>query len=158
VKPNSVHRLMETVGRPVGKLIRLARESKNPAIRGLSDRVHGWVEEGLIKTIQAANRITGTNEIRKRFAGKGIKIDDIESLRYLPLSQLDAVADSFKFGSSFFLGAEGAVLGGATTLAEGIPGAQLIIPSLILMDVTSSMTLLSRHTCRIASTYGYSSK
>ncbi|HLQ77105.1 MAG TPA: EcsC family protein, partial [Terriglobia bacterium] len=36
--------------------------------------------------------------------------------------------------------------------------AQLIIPSLILADVTTSMTLLSRHTCRIASTYGFSSK
>src|SRR5438093_1126137 len=50
------------------------------------------------------------------------------------------------------------LLGGATTLAEGIPGAQLVIPSLILTDVTSSMTLLSRHTCRIATAYGYSSK
>src|SRR5206468_3825187 len=52
----------------------------------------------------------------------------------------------------------GALLGGATTMAEGIPGAQLVIPSLILTDVTSSMTLLSRHTCRIATTYGYSSR
>ena len=56
------------------------------------------------------------------------------------------------------LGAEGALLGGATTMAEGIPGAQLVIPSLILTDVTTSMTLLSRHTCRIATAYGYSSK
>jgi hypothetical protein len=56
------------------------------------------------------------------------------------------------------LGAEGVLLGGATTMAEGIPGAQLVIPSLILTDVTSSMTLLSRHTCRIATAYGYSSK
>jgi len=57
-----------------------------------------------------------------------------------------------------FEGAEGLLLGGATTIVEGIPGAQLIIPSLILADVTTSMTLLSRHTCRIASTYGFSSK
>jgi hypothetical protein len=76
----------------------------------------------------------------------------------MPLSQLDAVADSFRWGSSLLLGAEGAILSGATTLAEGIPGAQLVIPSLILTDVTSSMTLLSRHTCRIATAYGYSSK
>jgi hypothetical protein len=33
-----------------------------------------------------------------------------------------------------------------------------VIPSLILTDVTSSMTLLSRHTCRVATAYGYSSK
>ena len=68
------------------------------------------------------------------------------------------MADSFRFGTSFILGVEGALLGGATTVAEGIPGAQLIIPSLILTDVTTSMTLLSRHTCRVASSYGFSSK
>ena len=83
--------------------------------------------------------------------------DDFASLRYVPLSQLDSVADSFRFGSSFLLGAEGAVLGGVTTIAEGIPGAQLVIPSLILTDITTSMTLLSRHTCRIATAYGFPS-
>src|SRR2546428_10797836 len=43
-------------------------------------------------------------------------------------------------------------------MAEGIPGAHLVIPSLILPEVTSPMPLLSRHTCRIATTYGYSSR
>src|SRR5947209_11622665 len=76
----------------------------------------------------------------------------------MPLSQLDAVADSFRLGSSLLLGAEGALLGGATTMAEGIPGAQLVIPSLILTDITTSLTLLSRHTCQIATSYGYSSR
>ena len=158
VQPNAVHRVLETVGRPVSRLLQFAKASKNPALRGLTDRVQGWVEEGLIKTIQAANRITRTGDIQRRFGAKGIHVTDIESLRYMPLSQLDAVADSFKFGSSVLLGVEGALLGGATTLAEGIPGAQLIIPSLILTDVASSVTLLSRHTCRIASTYGYYSR
>jgi hypothetical protein len=158
VQPNAVHRVLETVGRPVSRLLQYARESTNPTVRGLTGRVQGWVEEGLIKTIQAANRITGTKEITRRFAARGIRVDDIESLRYLPMSQLDAVADSFRFGTSFILGVEGALLGGATTVAEGIPGAQLIIPSLILTDVTTSMTLLSRHTCRVASSYGFSSK
>jgi hypothetical protein len=158
VQPNAIQRVLDTIGKPMGRLLKFARESQNPAIRSVSDRVQGWVEEGLIKTVQAANRMTGTDEIRKRFSRRGLRVEDIESLRYMPMSQLDAVADSFKFGSTFLLGAEGALLGGATTLAEGIPGAQLIIPSLILTDVTSSMTLLSRHTCRIASSYGYSSK
>ena len=158
VQPNAVHRVLETVGRPVSRLLQFAKASKNPALRGLTDRVQGWVEEGLIKTIQAANRITRTGDIQRRFGAKGIHVTDIESLRYMPLSHLDAVADSFKFGSSVLLGVEGALLGSATTLAEGIPGAQLIIPALILTDVTSSMTLLSRHTCRIASTYGYYSR
>lgn len=159
VQPNAIQRLLEGAGRPMARLLQSGRQSNIRALRGLSDRVQGWIEEGLIKTFRAANTITNTKDISRRFAARGIKIgDDFDSLRYMPLSQLDAVADSFRFSSSLLLGAEGAILGAATTLAEGIPGAQLVIPSLILTDVTTSMTLLSRHTCRVATTYGYSSK
>jgi hypothetical protein len=159
VQPNAVQRLLEGAGKPVAKLLNFGRNSQSRALRGLSDHVHGWIEEGLIKTFRAANKISNTKDITKRYAARGIHIgDDFESLRFMPLSQLDAVADSFRWGSTFLLGAEGALLGSATTMAEGIPGAQLVIPSLILTDVTSSMTLLSRHTCRVATAYGYSSK
>ena len=159
VQPNAVHRLLEGAGRPMSKLLNLGRSSRSRALRGLAEHVHGWIEEGLIKTFRAANRLTNTKEISKRYAVRGIHIgEDFESLRYMPLSQLDVVADSFRWGSTLLLGAEGMLLGSATTMAEGIPGAQLVIPSLILTDVTSSMTLLSRHTCRIATAYGYSSK
>src|SRR4029077_519673 len=159
VQPNAVHRLLEGVGRPMSKLLDLGRHSRSKALRGLADHIHGWIEEGLIKTFRAANRLANTKDITKKYAARGIHVgDDFESLRYMPLSQLDAVADSFRWGSSFLLGVEGALLGSVTTMAEGIPGAQLVIPSLILTDITSSMTLLSRHTCRIATVYGYSSK
>ena len=159
VQPNPVQRLLEGVGKPVAKLMDLGRHSQNRTLRGLSDHIHGWIEEGLIKTFRVANKLSNTRDISRRFAARGIRIDnDFESLRFMPLSQLDAVADSFRWGSTFLLGAEGALLGSATTMAEGIPGAQLVIPSLILTDVTSSMTLLSRHTCRIATAYGYLSK
>src|SRR5215468_4736504 len=159
VQPNAVHRLLEGVGKPVAKLMNIGRNSQSRALRGLSDHIHGWIEEGLIKTFRAANKLANTKDITKRFEARGIRIgEDFESLRFMPLSQLDAVADSFRWGSTLLLGAEGALLGGATTMAEGIPGAQLVIPSLILTDVTSSMTLLSRHTCRIATAYGYPSR
>jgi hypothetical protein len=159
VQPNAVHRLLEGAGRPVSKLLNFTRTSRSKTLRGLAEHVHGWIEEGLIKTFRAANRLSNPNDIVKRYANRGIHVgEDIDSLRFMPLSQLDAVADSFRWGSSLLLGLEGALLGSATTLAEGIPGAQLVIPSLILTDVTSSMTLLSRHTCRIATSYGYSSR
>src|SRR5262245_27805076 len=159
VQPNPIQRVLDGVGKPMSKLMEIGRRSPSRALRGLSGQVHGWIEEGLIKTFRAANKIVSAKDIAKRYRARGIQVgDDFESLRYMPLSQLDAVADSFKWRSSFLLGAEGALLGSATTLAEGIPGAQLVIPSLILTDVTSSMTLLSRHTCRIATAYGYSSK
>ena len=159
VQPNAVQRVLESVGKPMSKLMTLGRNSNSRALRGLADHIHGWIEEGLIKTFQAANKLASPKEISKRFAARGIHVgSDIESLRFMPLSQLDAVADSFRWGSTFLLGVEGALLGSATTMAEGIPGAQLVIPSLILTDVTSSMTLLSRHTCRISTSYGYPSK
>src|SRR5438128_165848 len=159
VQPTPIQRVLDSVGKPMAKLMSFTRKSQNRTLRGLSDHVHGWIEEGLIKTFRAANKLANTKEIAKRYASRGIQVgDDFESLRYMPLSQLDVVADSFRWGSSLLLGLEGALLGGATTMAEGIPGAQLVIPSLILTDVTSSMTLLSRHTCRIATTYGYSSR
>ena len=158
VRPNAVHRLLEGAGRPVARLLKIGRESNSRAVRGLTAHVHGWIEEGLIKTFRAANHLTNAKDISRRYARRGITIgDDFESLRCLPLSQLDAVADSFRWGSSFLLGVEGAVLGGVTTIAEGIPGAQLAIPALMLADITTSMTLLSRHTCRIATAYGYPS-
>jgi hypothetical protein len=158
VQPNPIQRVLDTVGKPMAKLMNLGRKSQNRTVRGLSDHIHGWIEEGLIKTFRAANKLANTKNIAKRYASRGIQVgNDFESLRFMPLSQLDAVADSFRWGGSFLLGVEGALLGSATTMAEGIPGAQLVIPSLILTDVTSSMTLLSRHTCRIATAYGYSS-
>src|SRR5262245_41906007 len=158
VQPHAVQRVLETVGKPFSKLLHAGRDSNSRAIRGLTERVHGWVEEGLIKTFKAANRLTNPDDVTKRYAKRGMKVEDIESIRYLPLSVLDSVADSFNFGSGVLLSFEGALLGGATTLAEGIPGAQLVIPSLILTDVTTSLTLLSRHTCQIATAYGFSSK
>ena len=159
VQPHAVHRLLETAGRPVSHLFKIGRESHNKALRGLTKHVHGWIEEGLIRTFRMANKLANPGDISRRFSKRGIHVSgDFKSLRYMPLSQLDSIADSFRWGSSLLLGVEGVVLGSVTTLAEGVPGAQLVIPSLMLMDITSSMTLLSRHTCRIATTYGYSSQ
>jgi hypothetical protein len=158
VQPHAVQRVLDAVGKPFSRLLHAGRDSKSRTLRGVTDRVRSWVEEGLIQTFKAANSITNPKDITNRYAKRGMRVDDVESLRYLPLSILDDVADSFKFGSGLWLGVEGALLGGATTLAEGIPGAQLVIPSLILTDITTSLTLLSRHTCQIATAYGFSSR
>src|SRR4030095_505646 len=151
VQPNAVQRVLETTRNPVGMLFQIARESKNPALRGISDRVQGWVQEGLIKTVQAATKLTKPEEVMRRVEALDIHVADLESMRHLPMSKLDRVADSLKMSNRLLLGAEGALLGGATTLAEGVPGAQLLIPSLILADVTASMTLLGRPTWLLTS-------
>ena len=124
VQPNAIQRLLEGAGKPMAKLMNLGRNSQSRALRGIADHVHGWIEEGLIKTFRVANRLANTKDISKRYAARGIQIgEDFDSLRFMPLSQLDAVADSFRWGSTLLLGAEGVLLGGATTMAEGIPGA-----------------------------------
>jgi len=153
--PNTIQRLLGTMGKPVGRLLQIARETQNPALKGISQRVQGWIQEGLIRTVRVASRITGTKEVQRRIGKRGIHVADMQSMRYLPMSELDAVADSFSMGDKVLLGLEGALLGSATTLAEGVPGAQLVIPALLVADVTASMTLLSRQTCRLASVYGF---
>ena len=93
VQPNAIQRLLEGAGRPVAKLLKSGRESNSRALRGLSEKVHGWIEEGLIKTFRVANKLANTKEISKRYAVRGINVgNDYESLRNMPLSQLDAVA------------------------------------------------------------------
>ena len=119
VQPNAVQRVLEGAGKPMAKLMNFGRNSQSRAVRGIADHVHGWIEEGLIKTFRAANRLANTKDISKRYAARGIRIgEDFESLRFMPLSQLDAVADSFRWGSTLLLGAEGVLLGGATTMAR----------------------------------------
>ena len=118
VQPNAVQRVLEAIGKPVGRLFQIARESRNPALRGISDRVQGWVQEGLIKTVQAANRLTKPEDVMRRVEAMDIHVADLESMRYLPMSKLDHIADSFKTSNRLLLGAEGALLGSATTLGR----------------------------------------
>jgi hypothetical protein len=153
-----VQRVLEAIGKPVGRLFQIARESRNPALRGISDRVQGWVQEGLIKTVQAANRLTKPEDVMRRVEAMDIHVADIESMRYLPMSKLDHIADSSKQATGCCSVRKERYSESATTLAEGVPGAQLLIPSLILADVTASMTLLGRQTCLLASVYGFSPK
>src|SRR5207249_2381730 len=71
VRPSMVQRILAAAGKPVVKLLQMGRDSVNPTVRGVSDRVHGWVQEGLIKTIHTANHITGTREVARRFGKQG---------------------------------------------------------------------------------------
>jgi hypothetical protein len=156
VHPPSIQRFLDAAGKPVGRLFQMARDTRNPLVQGISDRVRGWVQEAMIQTVRTASRMTSAREVLKRARTKGIPVADVSSMRYLPMSDLDNLSDSFRGSSRLLLGLEGAALGSATTLVEGVPGASLIIPSLILADVTASLTLLSRQTCYVASSYGFS--
>src|SRR5262245_57836599 len=101
VQPNAIQRVLEGIGKPMAKLMAFGRKSQSRTVRTVSQHVHGWIEEGLIKTFRAANRLANPRDVTKRYSDRGIQVgNDFESLRFMPLSQLDAVADSFRWGSS----------------------------------------------------------
>ncbi len=156
VRPNAVERLLEGLGRPVGSLLKAGRESNNRLIRSVSDRVEGLIEESIVGTIKIGRRLTAEEPVVAAFRRRGYELEDISGARRLPLEDLDRVADSFHFGSAFILGTEGAALGAATTIAYSLPGTQVLVPSLIFADVSSSLTLLSRHASKIGGAYGFS--
>src|SRR5215510_12022021 len=76
VQPNAIQRVLDKVGKPVTKLMDFGRKSQNRTVKRLSDHVHGWIEEGLIKTFRAANRLANTKEVAKRYASRGIRVGD----------------------------------------------------------------------------------
>lgn len=71
---------------------------------------------------------------------------------------MDKIADSYDISNAVIVGLEGAILGLATSLCEGLPGAQLMVPTLVMSDITASITLLCRHVCQISTSYGFSSR
>ncbi|MDR3542702.1 MAG: EcsC family protein [Desulfosporosinus sp.] len=158
VEPNPVQLLLELAGKPIAKVMEIASNSKFPIIKEVNTVIMSGVGKALETTIKAATNLCSEKEVIKEYNSRNIDISRIEEIKYLGLEQIDKVADSYDLSNAIFLGLEGALLGVATTLAEGIPFAQLLIPTLVMTDVSSSMVLLSRHVCQIATSYGYSSE
>jgi len=158
MEPNPVQHLLELAGKPIAKVMEIAANSKMPIIKEVNTAVMSGVGKALETTIKAANTLCSEKEVIKEYNSRNIDVSKIEEIKYLGLEQIDKVADSYDLSNAIFLGLEGALLGVATTLAEGIPFAQLLIPTLVMTDVTSSMVLLSRHACQIATSYGFSSE
>src|SRR5688572_33502331 len=95
VQPNAVQRLLETAGRPIGKLLKVGRESESRALRGFSQKIHGWIEEGLIKTFRVANQLTNDKDISRRYAKPEIGFETVfDRCRFIRLGRLDVFATS----------------------------------------------------------------
>jgi len=47
----------------MARLLNSGRQSNSRALRGLADQIHSWIEEGLIKTFRAANKLANTKDI-----------------------------------------------------------------------------------------------
>ena len=153
--PNPLERILETVGNPLAAFLTAGRKSENRLIGWSVGKIERWTESGLIGTLKIAQRFSGERLVRRALGRQGYELDDLTEARYLQLETLDRVANSFKLGSTLKLGAEGALLGAATTAAYIVPGSAFLAGSLIFADVTASMTLLSHQACRVAATYGF---
>ncbi|RED51887.1 EcsC family protein [Cohnella lupini] len=158
VEPTFVQKALSTMGKPVDKLLGWVEKVDNKHVNSALNKINGIVENGLKLTIKAGNRITSEenvlNEYKKIYK---LELSDVSSIRKLSIQQMDRVADTYDFSNGFLVATEGAILGAAATLSEIIPFAQIVIPSIVVADVTASMTIMSRHVSQIATSYGYSS-
>jgi hypothetical protein len=153
--PGALRSVLETFGNPLGRFLRRGRKAEHPLRRWTAERTGRLIEHGLIRTLYVGRHFADDRTTLSRYRRCGIEIQNIGEARSLALEHLDHVADTFKLGGTVLVGTEGALLGAATSMSYMVPGSQLLLPSLILADVAGSMTLLSRHTCRVASAYGF---
>ncbi|MCD1260700.1 EcsC family protein [Paenibacillus athensensis] len=157
-EPGFVQKALQTIGKPIDKLMGYVQSADNKYIKKALQKIDSAIVEALRGTVKMANQLTSEDKVRKEYRKQfGIEVGDIRDIRQLPLKQMDRVADAYEVSNGVLVATEGAVLGIASTLAEGIPFAQLAIPAIVTADVTASMTLMSRHVCQIATSYGYSS-
>ncbi len=158
IEPSAVATCLALAGKPVEKLLEMARNSKYGALNKIGDKVQSIIEKVFKTTIKMAVKMSSDEKVVAKYQGKGFPIRSHSDIRGdgLDLEHRDTMADRFDYSNAAILGCEGAVMGCAATLAEGIPGAQILIPSVVTADVVASMTFLSRHVCQVASAYGYS--
>lgn len=158
VEPNPLQRVMALAGKPIDKIIDVVNNSKLPVLKEINSTITSGVEKALKTTIKVANKLCSERAVLKEYSSLNVDVASIDEVKYLSIEPMDKVADRYDLSNAVFVGLEGSLLGAATTLAEGVPLAQLLIPSLVMADVSSSMVLLSRHVCQIATCYGYSSE
>ncbi|WP_462410467.1 EcsC family protein [Neobacillus sp. Marseille-QA0830] len=158
-KPSIVSQALEMAGKPVGAIMELANNSKFGIVQKVTTTVNSAVEEGIKKTITISNTLISEKDVIKEYRKRNVAIESTKDIsnQVVPMKVMDEVADSYQYSNALFVGLEGAVMGLATTLAEGIPFAQLAIPAIVAADVSASMIFLSRHINQVATSYGYDS-
>lgn len=158
VEPNAVSQALQLMGKPIEKLMDIAENNKIVKKIGVTDVISSAIDKSLKITIKIANNLCSDSTVIKEYNKNNLNISNLQDIKNYKLNQIDMIADSYDISNAIIVGLEGALLGAATTLCEGLPGAQVIIPTIVVSDVTASMTLLCRHVCQIATSYGYSSR
>lgn len=158
VEPNAVNVALQLMGKPLDKVLAWMDKADNKLVQKITDGIASTTEDVMIKVVQTANSLCSDTSVIAEYKKRGIVIKNITDVHHLDLSRIDPVADSYDLSNAAILGTEGALMGVATTLCEGIPFGQLLIVPVILADVSSSLVLLSRHICQISTSYGYTSQ
>ena len=156
VEPGWTRSLLEVVGLPFESLVNRLQSSSNRLMQRVSATVTSSARTGLGAAVRLGGTISRDRTVAAEAARLGQPVERLEELTQRPLAFRDALADRFDRSSTVVLGTEGVVLGAATSLAEAVPFAQLVIPGLIATDVAASTTLLARHVIRVAAAYGFS--
>jgi hypothetical protein len=154
VEPSPVTKLLAKAGKSVESVLQAAESV--PVLKRIPDIVHDGIRKSMDKLISVANKTCSDESILKEY--RAASIPSYEAVIECDLELKDHVADRFDVSNAIIVGTEGALLGLAVTLCEGLPFAQVAVPAVIASDVAASMTLLSRHVCQIATSYGYSSQ
>jgi hypothetical protein len=144
----------------VGRPIDLVMARLGQAEGGLPARMSRIVDEGVRRAVRRSvvlgGKLMRDRTVLAAYRRAGHELDSHAEIDGLDLEVRDRVANGFDRGNAAILMSEGALMGAAASLAEAVPGAQLVIPTLVASDVAASMTLLARHLVQLASAYGYS--
>ena len=158
VEPSALDTLFCKMGKPMELIFNRIQRLDNKLTKKITSSILEGVDKGIRKSVTVANTLCSDQSVLKEYQKKSVAIDSLTELNKVPLNMKDRVADSYDVSNAIFVGLEGALLAAATTLCEGTGIGAFLIPSLVVTDVVSSTTLLTRHVCQIATSYGYSSQ
>lgn len=156
VEPGALVKLAGLWGRPLENFSARGRFFKNPFVQKVETIITSGIADGVKTMLKTAGQLANDKQILRQYHHKQIYIRTLSDIKDLRLEHVDAVADSYTMDNVLFVGMEGAVLGGATTLASGTALGVVTVPAIVAADVSLSFGILSRNVCQIGATYGYS--
>jgi hypothetical protein len=154
--PSPLQSVLETIGKPFDLVMTTMSSSKSTLGRRISGSIDHGVRRAINRSVILGGKIMRDRTVLARYRKLGYRLAQHQQVSTLPLEVRDRVADTFKVGNALLLTAEGFVLGAGASLAEMVPGAQIVIPTMVAFDVATSITLLSRQLVQLSSAYGYS--
>ncbi len=155
VGSNAVMELLETSGKPFDVILKHSANSSFEVLKDAFPFIQDVLNRALVRTIQFSKSTYDENKTFEKFRQMGIDVDCNDDIMKQPLEKMDSAADSFALSDEVIIGLEGAMLNTSHSLSEYVPYGQFAIPSLMVADISASMTLLSKQVALIGSCYGY---